>query len=169
MKKYIIGIILIVVVIGLVWYGTKQAAAPTPVAQTIDLPALDTTDTSDTTDSTPITNPKKFKINNMEITITQEGTGPAIANGQTAVVDYVGKLTDGTVFDASAPRGQDFEFPLGAGMVIQGWEKGVLGMKVGEHRTLVIPPEMGYGASGAGGVIPPNATLVFDVILKGIK
>lgn len=110
-----------------------------------------------------------FNIQNMNIEIKKEGEGIAIENGKTAVVHYTGKLTNGTVFDSSIPRGQPFEFPLGAGMVIEGWEKGVLGMKVGEVRTLTIPPEMGYGERGAGAVIPPNATLVFEVELLGIK
>ena len=112
---------------------------------------------------------KTFNINNMNIEVQKEGTGVAIENGKIAVVNYTGKLTDGTVFDSSIPRGQPFEFPLGAGMVIEGWEKGVLGMKVGEIRTLTIPPEMGYGARGAGALIPPNATLVFEVELLAIK
>lgn len=112
---------------------------------------------------------KTFKVNTMTIQVQKEGEGAAIENGKTAVVHYTGKLTDGTVFDSSIPRGTPFEFPLGAGMVIEGWEKGVLGMKVGEVRTLTIPPEMGYGARGAGALIPPNATLVFEVELLAIK
>ena len=116
-----------------------------------------------------IYNGKTFNINNMTIEVQKEGAGEAIVNGKIAVVNYTGKLTDGTVFDSSIPRGEPFEFPLGQGMVIEGWEKGVLGMKVGEQRTLTIPPEMGYGARGAGASIPPNATLVFEVELLAIK
>jgi len=104
------------------------------------------------------------------------GNGPIIASGSTAVVHYTGWLYDanasdhrGTKFDSSRDRNEPFDFPLGGGQVIQGWDKGVEGMKVGEQRQLVIPPQMGYGARGAGGVIPPNATLVFDVELLGIK
>lgn len=103
------------------------------------------------------------------IQTTTEGSGAAITNGQTAIVHYTGKLTDGTVFDSSIPRGEPFPFLLGAGQVIKGWDVGVLGMKVGEKRTLTIPSGMGYGASGFPGVIPPNATLIFDVELIGIK
>lgn len=94
--------------------------------------------------------------------------------GDTVFVQYTGKLTDGTVFDSSIPRGQPFSFELGSGMVIAGWEKGILGMHVGEKKTLRIAPADGYGANGVpngrgGYVIPPNATLVFDVELVDVK
>ncbi|HRH25193.1 MAG TPA: FKBP-type peptidyl-prolyl cis-trans isomerase [Candidatus Paceibacterota bacterium] len=108
-------------------------------------------------------------IQGMKIETTKEGTGAEITNGKTAVVHYTGKLTDGKVFDSSVTRGTPFEFPLGAGMVIKGWELGVLGMKVGEKRILTIPADLGYGERGAGGVIPPNATLIFEVELLAIK
>ncbi len=107
--------------------------------------------------------------NGMTIEVLKEGAGVEITNNQTAVVDYVGMLTDGTVFDASARHGKSFEFPVGAGMVIKGWDQGVLGMKVGEKRKLTIPSELAYGAQGIPGVIPQNATLVFEVTLQGIK
>src|SRR5512137_2226408 len=97
------------------------------------------------------------------------GDGPSPQPGQTAVVHYTGWLTNGTKFDSSVDRGQPFEFPLGAGRVIKGWDEGVATMKVGGKRKLTIPPELGYGARGAGGVIPPNATLIFDVELLAIK
>ena len=105
----------------------------------------------------------------------EEGAGAAIAPGSTAMVHYTGWLYDpeaedgkGRKFDSSVDRDQPFRFPLGAGRVIRGWDEGVAGMKVGGKRRLVIPSEYGYGARGAGGVIPPNATLVFDVELLGI-
>lgn len=93
------------------------------------------------------------------------GTGATAAAGKTVKVHYTGWLTDGKKFDSSLDRGQPFGFSLGAGQVIKGWDEGVAGMKVGGKRQLRIPPELGYGARGAGNVIPPNATLIFDVEL----
>ena len=97
------------------------------------------------------------------------GEGQEATAGKTVQVHYTGWLTNGTKFDSSVDRGQPFEFPLGAGRVIQGWDEGVAGMKVGGKRKMVIPSDLGYGARGAGGVIPPNDTLVFEVELLGIK
>lgn len=97
------------------------------------------------------------------------GTGAEAKAGSQVTVNYVGMLPDGTVFDASAKHGQPFSFTLGAGQVIKGWDLGVAGMKVGGKRQLIIPPQDGYGAQGAGGVIPPNATLFFTVELLDVK
>jgi len=97
------------------------------------------------------------------------GTGDVAKAGQTVSVHYTGWLTNGTKFDSSVDRGQPFSFPLGAGRVIKGWDEGVQGMKVGGKRKLTIPANLGYGARGAGGVIPPNAMLVFDVELLGVR
>ena len=105
----------------------------------------------------------------LDIDVIQEGSGTAIQEGQTAVVHYTGTLLDGTKFDSSVDRGDPFSFSLGAGEVIEGWDQGVNGMAVGEKRKLKIPSELGYGATGAGGVIPPNATLIFEVELLEIK
>ena len=100
-----------------------------------------------------------------EITV---GSGEEAVTGQTVSVHYTGWLTDGTKFDSSKDRDDPFVFHLGAGQVIRGWDEGVQGMLVGGRRKLTIPPELGYGARGAGGVIPPNATLEFEVELLGI-
>jgi peptidylprolyl isomerase len=105
----------------------------------------------------------------LQYTIDQPGTGAQPQTGQTVSVHYTGWLTDGTKFDSSRDRGEPIEFPIGTGRVIQGWDEGVGAMKVGEKRTLVIPPDLGYGARGASGVIPPNATLVFKVELVGVR
>lgn len=97
------------------------------------------------------------------------GTGTEAAAGHNVAVHYTGWLTDGTKFDSSVDRGQPFSFTLGAGRVIKGWDQGVAGMKVGGKRKLTIPPELGYGERGAAGVIPPGATLVFEVELLGVR
>ena len=101
-----------------------------------------------------------------EITV---GTGAEAAAGQMVTVHYTGWLTDGTKFDSSKDRNDPFAFPLGAGHVIKGWDEGVQGMKIGGTRKLTIPPALGYGARGAGGVIPPNATLVYEVELLATR
>ncbi|CAI8428589.1 MAG: peptidylprolyl isomerase [Cyanobium sp. ARS6] len=105
----------------------------------------------------------------LRITDLEVGSGPEATAGQTVVVHYRGTLENGKQFDASYDRGKPFSFPLGRGQVIKGWDEGVQGMKVGGKRKLVIPPELGYGTRGAGGVIPPNATLIFEVELLDIK
>ena len=97
------------------------------------------------------------------------GTGKTAASGQKVSVHYTGWLTNGTKFDSSKDRGEPFVFPLGKGNVIKGWDEGVAGMKIGGKRKLTIPPQLGYGARGAGNVIPPNATLVFEVELLDVK
>ena len=97
------------------------------------------------------------------------GTGAEATTGKKVKVHYTGWLTDGKKFDSSVDRGQPFEFDLGAGMVIKGWDEGVAGMKIGGKRQLQIPPGLGYGDRGAAGVIPPNATLIFDVELIAVN
>ena len=114
------------------------------------------------------TTPSGLKIIDIKV-----GTGPAPKPGQTCMMHYTGWLYEndkkGAKFDSSLDRNQPFSFPIGQHQVIAGWDEGVATMKVGGKRTLIIPPELGYGARGAGGVIPPNATLIFDVELLGVK
>ena len=115
-----------------------------------------------------MTTPSGLKIED-----TQAGTGQAPKTGDTCVMHYTGWLYEngakGAKFDSSLDRGQPFAFTIGVGQVIKGWDEGVASMKVGGKRTLIIPPELGYGARGAGRVIPPNATLLFEVELLGIQ
>ncbi len=116
----------------------------------------------------PVTTPSGLKIID-----TKVGTGAQPQKGQICVMHYTGWLYEngqkGKKFDSSLDRGQPFEFPIGTGRVIGGWDEGVATMKIGGKRTLIIPPQLGYGARGAGGVIPPNATLLFEVELLAVK
>lgn len=108
-------------------------------------------------------------VTGLKMEDTKVGTGDEAVTGKSVTVHYTGWLTDGTKFDSSKDHGQPFTFQLGAGQVIKGWDQGVVGMKVGGVRKLTIPPSLGYGANGAGGVIPPNASLVFEVELLAVN
>lgn len=108
-------------------------------------------------------------VTDLKIEDIKVGDGAEAVAGKSVSVHYTGTLTDGKKFDSSLDRGQPFRFQLGAGQVIQGWDKGVAGMKVGGKRKLTIPSHLGYGERGAGGVIPPNATLIFEVELLGVE
>lgn len=117
----------------------------------------------------PITGEAVMTPSGLEITEIVVGTGAEARAGQKVSVHYTGWLVNGTKFDSSVDRGQPFEFGLGKGQVIKGWDLGVAGMKVGGKRRLSIPADLGYGAQGAGGIIPPNARLIFDVELLGVS
>lgn len=116
----------------------------------------------------PFIQVEKAMAEELKIETLTEGDGDTAESGMRVTVHYEGRLADGTVFDSSYKRGQPFDFTLGAGQVIRGWDEGVAGMKIGEKRRLTIPPELGYGERGAGDAIPPNATLVFEVELLGL-
>jgi FKBP-type peptidyl-prolyl cis-trans isomerase FkpA len=118
----------------------------------------------DTTDAETITTASGLQIQDLEV-----GAGPIAKSGDTVSVHYTGYLTDGTKFDSSLDRNQPFTFTLGSGQVIAGWDEGVAGMQAGGKRKLTIPPDLGYGSTGAGEIIPPNATLVFEVELLEIN
>lgn len=138
----------------------ESTATPAPLAAA---PVADTT-------PTPI-NPETTVIlpSGLQYTEIEAGDGPLAEAGQIVSVHYTGTLEDGTVFDSSYNRGEPISFPLGAGFVIPGWDEGIAMMNVGAQAILVIPPDLAYGSTGAGGVIPPNATLVFDVELLGVQ
>lgn len=169
MKKktsIILIVVIVILLIFLVFRDRQAAKAPSGVQENGQVKGSQTTKQVN-----PANQPKQDnKSMGLEIKKTQEGTGERVVkNGDTIAVHYTGKLTDGTKFDSSVDRGTPFEFQIGQGMVIAGWEQGLLGMKVGEKRTLTIPSDLGYGSRGAGAVIPPNATLIFDVELISIK
>lgn len=115
------------------------------------------------------TNNNIKNIQGMKIETLKEGTGVEAKNGDIVSVNYTGTLENGTKFDSSLDRGVPFSFTLGSGQVIRGWELGISGMKVGEKKRLTIPPKLAYGSQGVGGVIPQNATLIFEVELLGIN
>jgi FKBP-type peptidyl-prolyl cis-trans isomerase len=155
---------------------SAAAAPPAPVDSGHPAAQPDSPGTADAASGSPSSTETASPPVTLQSSDLKAGTGPAIQSGQTAVVQYTGWLYSesapehkGTKFDSSRDRNEPFSFPLGAGQVIPGWDQGVVGMQVGGQRRLVIPPELGYGSRGAGGVIPPNATLVFDVELVAIQ
>lgn len=142
---------------------TQAPSSNLEQADYIRMTAMNADSGSDKTSDNVVTTPSGLKY--VEI---KEGDGATPQKGQTVVVHYTGTLEDGTKFDSSRDRNQPFKFKLGIGQVIKGWDEGLSTMKVGGRRQLIIPPDLGYGARGAGGVIPPNATLIFDVELLNI-
>ncbi len=149
--------------------GKQDTAIATQLSQTLPAPTTVTKNntliaSNTMSDANAVTTPSGLKYVELK-----EGTGATPKTGQKVVVHYTGTLEDGTKFDSSRDRGQPFDFKIGVGQVIKGWDEGVGTMKVGGQRQLIIPPELGYGSRGAGGVIPPNATLLFDVELLDVK
>lgn len=172
-KKEWIAVVVVLVAVA-IFFGAKF------FVQSPDVKKIDQDLTNGITDNT-----KNMDQNNQETTASANnnvpspsalvvkdiivGTGAEAKIGNLVSVEYTGMFADGKVFDSSIPRGEPIEFTLGIGQVIKGWDQGILGMKVGGHRTLVIPASLGYGAKGFPPVIPGNATLYFDVKLVGVK
>jgi FKBP-type peptidyl-prolyl cis-trans isomerase FkpA len=132
-------------------------------------PAMAAFAQTDNSSPTKVTGKSKSTASGTEYWDITVGTGATATPGKSVTVHYTGWLTNGKKFDSSVDRGQPFVFALGGGQVIKGWDEGVAGMKVGGKRQLKVPPASGYGPKGAGGVIPPNATLIFDVELLGVS
>lgn len=156
---------LMFVVVGGIWYFGRQPA------ETTNLTAVPTTALEPTgvETETIMAKPTMTDITELKIEDLTIGDGEEVETGDTVVMHYTGTLVDGTKFDSSLDRGQPFTTQIGVGRVIEGWDKGVPGMKVGGKRMLYIPSEMGYGARGAGSAIPPNADLIFEVELLDVQ
>lgn len=152
----------------LIAVGCGQSESPPPQQQT-EQPATQAEQPTAEAGIPVVPGDTVTTASGLKYLVITEGTGAAPAAGNLVVAHYTGWLTDGTKFDSSRDRGQPFSFPLGQGRVIRGWDEGIALMKVGDRRLFIIPPELGYGERGAGGAIPPGATLVFDVELLDIQ
>lgn len=175
MNKVLLAVCVVAAVVtGYVLLGSNSANAPVTKNETTKVAQSEAKTTTESSQQRATTKPTTNSTNEkkpmgLEIKTTQEGTGErVIKSGDHIFVHYTGKLTNGTVFDSSVTRGVPFDFVIGQGMVIAGWEQGFIGAKVGEKRTLTIPAEMGYGSRDMGS-IPANSTLIFDVEVVSIK
>ncbi|MGI8641015.1 MAG: FKBP-type peptidyl-prolyl cis-trans isomerase [Pyrinomonadaceae bacterium] len=166
MKKSIISVLLMLsVCAGFAVSQTKKTTVRRPVKKMTVVRKITTTKKIMTTpQSSAVTT-----ASGLTYIITQNGTGAQLKAGDTIIVNYTGLLTNGLKFDSSLDRGEPFSFPLGAGRVIKGWDEGFQKLRIGDHAMLIIPPSIGYGERGAGGVIPPDATLIFIVEVIGVK
>jgi FKBP-type peptidyl-prolyl cis-trans isomerase len=169
MTKSILVFVILVLFVGvMIWFvvrKTGEVNQAADISSPIDEPASSLTDESDPTggEFEPIQYDNGLVVQDVVV-----GSGKSAENGDTLSAHYIGALEDGTVFDESYSRGQPIQFVLGSGQLIQGWELGLVGMKEGGKRHLVIPSELGYGTQGAGNAIPPNATLVFEIELVSV-
>ena len=163
-KTTLIIVALVIVGVGIVLWTQTPRESVTQESQIPESNQQIQTSMPEQTNITMQTLPSGLQIGDEVV-----GTGAEAVAGKMVAVHYTGTLLNGTKFDSSLDRGEPFEFSLGAGYVIKGWDEGVQGMKVGGKRKLIIPSDLGYGSRGAGSAIPPNATLVFDVELLGVK
>lgn len=153
MRTIILSVIILIVVGGVFWFLSNKTESPNLIVEKIEEKNTQKTDT----------------ILELEIEIIKEGSGPKSKTGDTLSVHYTGTLQNGTKFDSSLDRGTPFEFTLGQNRVIQGWERGMLGMQVGEKRKLAIPSELAYGSASPSPLIPANSVLIFEIELLEIK
>ncbi len=160
MPRYLIylGAVIVVIVVFILMRNHPAKQSPATPVEVVNTSA-----------PTPVSGPGQSTPDGLEYWDIKVGTGPTAEPGHTVQVQYTGWLVDGKKFDSSVDRHEPFSFTLGQGQVIKGWDEGVAGMKVGGKRQLRIPPSLGYGSRGAGGVIPPNATLIFDVELVSVQ
>jgi len=157
--------ILVLIVVGFLLWQKSLVATKNSTGLEAELPNVEDATQSQNKNMDNIQN----KQGELKIEVQEEGAGEEAKNGDLVFVHYTGYLENGQVFDSSIGRGEPISFVLGTGQVIQGWDQGILGMKKGEKRKLTIPPQLAYGEAGAGGVIPPNATLIFEVEMVDVK
>jgi len=177
MKKSIFAVVLMLsVCAGFALSQTKKRvvrrSAKTTTVKKITTPSRTTIIRKTTTPRKTMTTSNSSAVtteSGLTYIVTKNGTGAQLKAGDEIIVNYTGLLTNGTKFDSSLDRGEPFSFPLGAGRVIKGWDEGFQNLKIGDHATLIIPPSIGYGSRGAGGAIPPGATLIFIVEVIGVK